>query len=193
MARYQAPDDPRDNELRQSRKRRSRETRRDWTPWIGLFLGLLVTIFAAYIAFQLVNRFIDTIPLRQDPAEANVIVLTAPASPTPTLTPSLEEPTTIPTLTPEPTQDNASAPESVQVGFYASVSNTDGVGVTIRGGPSTDNVRLLVAQEGALVFIVDGPAEGSGFTWWQVRLDDGTDGWMAADFLVPADAPDGDG
>jgi hypothetical protein len=73
------------------------------------------------------------------------------------------------------------------------VANTDGIGVSVRGGPSTDNIRLLLAPEGTLGLVIAGPEEGSGFIWWQLRLEDGTEGWVASDFLVPAAPPPGDG
>lgn len=189
MAQYQTPPDPRESELRPRRKRHQRSDRRDWIPWIGLFFGLLVTVVAIFIAWQLVQRALDIQPLDAEPIPT-VIVLTAPASPTPTTTPGLTTPTPIATLTPQPATDNSQAPENVTVDYYAAVTNTGGIGVTVRGGPSTDNVRLLVATEGTTALVVAGPSEGSGFTWWQVRLDDGTEGWIASDFLTPADKPE---
>jgi len=63
--------------------------------------------------------------------------------------------------------------------------NTDGVGVVLRGGPSTDNIRVQLIDEGVAFLVIDGPAEGSDLLWWQVRLDDGVEGWVAADFLAP--------
>lgn len=187
MARYETPPDPRDSELRASRPRRQRDDRRDWIPLIGLFTGLLVTFAAIFIAWQLVQRALATEPIYGDPV-ATVIVLTAPASPTPTPLPSEATPT--PSPPPGATPDNSLAPDDISVNYYAQVINTGGVGVTVRGGPSTDNVRLLVVQETNVVLVIDGPAEGSGFTWWQVRIDDGTEGWIAADFLAPADKPE---
>jgi uncharacterized protein YraI len=84
----------------------------------------------------------------------------------------------------------AEAPAEVAAGYYARVAGTGGVGVTIRGGPSTNNVAVTVAQEGALLFVVSGPEEGSDYFWWQVRLEDGSEGWVAAEFLEPATAPE---
>jgi uncharacterized protein YraI len=99
-------------------------------------------------------------------------------------------PTTVPTLTPIPTPDVAVAPAEVTIGFYAEVANTEGFGVTIRGGPSTNNVAMTVAEEGAVLLTLDGPEEGNGYLWWKVRLADGTEGWAASDFLAPSVAPE---
>jgi hypothetical protein len=95
----------------------------------------------------------------------------------------------MPTFTPIPTPDAAIAPPEITRDFYAVVANTDGLGVTVRGGPSTRNVALLVADEGTVLLILDGPEEGDNFSWWQVELVDGTEGWVAQDFLEPAAAP----
>lgn len=81
-------------------------------------------------------------------------------------------------------------PDEITVGFYAEVANTDGIGVSLRGGPSTDNSRLLTVPEGTIVLVVDGPHEANSFTWWQVRLDDGTEGWVVSDYVIPAAEPD---
>jgi hypothetical protein len=75
------------------------------------------------------------------------------------------------------------------VGYFAEVANTDGIGVTVRGGPSTSNVSVLIADEGTLLLIIGGPTEANGFLWWQVQLQDGTEGWAAGDFLLPAAGP----
>lgn len=192
MAKYEAPNDPRESALKPKRNRRQREGGRDVVPFVGLLLGLIVTVVGVFVAWQLVNTMLETEPLPIS-AELTVIRLTAPASPTPTPTDALPTPTPIATLTPVPTQDTSVAPSVVQIGFYAEVANTDGVGLSVRGGPSTDNVKLLTAPEGTIGLVVDGPAEGSGFTWWKVQMDDGTEGWMAADFLIPAEAPENSG
>jgi hypothetical protein len=122
-------------------------------------------------------------------SEPTVIRLTAPPRPTifatelvPTITPA-------PTFTPVPTPDVAVAPPEITPGFYAIVVNTGGIGVTVRGGPGTSNLPITVAGEGSFLLVLDGPTAGGDFQWWQVRLADGTEGWVAGDFLEPAAAP----
>jgi hypothetical protein len=44
-------------------------------------------------------------------------------------------------------------------------------------------------SEGAFILVLGGPEEGSGFIWWQGQLEDGTEGWIAGDFLIPAAQP----
>jgi hypothetical protein len=192
MARYRIPPDPRDpdSELSKKRPRRQRRDSQENVPWLWLGLGVVVTAVAIGLAFFLANLFLTRPPLTAGALpEPTIVRLTAPPSPTPSLTPALPAPTTAPTFTPIPTPDVAVAPEEVTPGYYAVVANTDGIGVTVRGGPSTNNVRLTLASEGAIVFVLSGPAEGSDRLWWEVRLGDGTEGWVAADFLEPTAAP----
>jgi hypothetical protein len=189
MARYRIPPDPRDPAAKSDAAKPAREERLP-IPWRWLGLGLIVTIAGIFLAVGLITAFLSREPLPVTPLNPTIIVLTAPPSAVPSATPILPTPTTLPTLTPVPTPDVAVAPQEVAPGFYAAVANTEGLGVTIRGGPSTNNVAVTVAQEGALLFVLDGPAEGNGYLWWQVRLEDGTEGWAAADFLAPAAAPE---
>lgn len=163
---------------------------REPIPWKWLGMGLLFSVVACLAALLLVNLFLTRAqPTSVGATEPTVIVLTAPPSPTIDVTGSAVPPTPMPTFTPIPTPDAAVAPEEITSGFYAVVANTDGLGVTVRGGPSTQNVALLVAEEGTVMLVLDGPQEGDGFNWWQVELVDGTEGWVAENFLEPAPAP----
>lgn len=192
MASYQIPPDPRkpDDEITGRRPRRQRADEREPIPWRWLGAGVLVTAVAIFAAVWLANRLLWREPLTAVPLPApTVILLTAPPLPTVTATRPFPTPTVIPTFTPVPTPDVEVAPAEVTVGYYAAVTDTGGVGVTVRGGPSTNNVAILVAPEGDVLLVTDGPTEGSDRLWWQVRLGDGTEGWVAAEFLTPAPAP----
>ena len=163
---------------------------REPIPWKWLGMGLLIVVIGCIVAAFLLRIFFDQLPEQTAASSpATIIVLTAPPSPTADPTGSALPPTPIPTFTLIPTPDAAVAPAQVTIGFYAAVANTDGLGVTVRGGPSTRNVALLVAEEGTLVTVLNGPESGDNFEWWQVQLSDGTEGWVAANFLEPAAAP----
>lgn len=185
MAQYKVPPDPRDPDAKVNKEKSPREP----IPWLWLGLGVLVTIIGLGIAGAIVSNFLTRPPLDVQPLTPTVIVLTAPPSPTPSATPLVPTPTAIPTLTPIPTPDTAVAPENITINYYAEVANTDGIGVTIRGGPSINNVAILIAPEGSIVYVLDGPAEGNDLLWWNVQLEDGTEGWAASDYLIPAAAP----
>jgi hypothetical protein len=192
MARYTRPPDPRDpkSDLTETRPRRPRGDQRESIPWLWLGLGVLVTLAGIALALGLAAALLVREPLAVILPTPNVIRLTAPPSPVPSPTPVGATPTPIPTLTPLPTPDLSIAPPLVTAGYYAEVVNTQGIGVSVRAAAGTDSIRLFLAPEGLIVFVIGGPAEGGNFTWWQVRLANGTEGWIAADFLAPAPRPD---
>jgi hypothetical protein len=148
-----------------------------------------VTLLGLGAAAIILSAFLLREPLPAPIQGPEIIRLTAPAGGPATATPPLPTATNVPTLTPPPTPDLSIAPEAITVGYYAAVANTDNVGVSLRGGPSTDNIRVQLIAEGTPLLVIGGPEEGSGLIWWQVRLEDGTEGWAAGDFLVPASAP----
>lgn len=196
MAEYRTPENP------NKRPRRNRNDGFDYVPLAGLGIGLLVTMVALFVAYQLANRFLTTPPLEVNIPEAIIIQLTAPASPTPPPpTLSLETATPLPTPTLQPTEPPSDSEEAVDsaetptppiaVGSYVEVFDTGGAGLSVRGGPSTDNIKLLVVDEGTVLPVLEGPTEGSGLVWWKVLLDDGTEGWVAAQFLRVTNPPDG--
>ncbi|MCA9924004.1 MAG: SH3 domain-containing protein [Anaerolineales bacterium] len=187
MAKYQIPPDPRKSDERRSRRQRSDTN--EPIPWLYLGLGVVVSIIGIVIAVVLANALLNRPPLPVSDVEPTIIVLTAPATIAPPATPEVATPTAVPTFTPVPTPDVAEAPDEITVGFYAQVANTDDFGVTVRGGPSTSNVPLLIADEGTVLLIIGGPEEAGGFLWWQVQLADGTEGWAAGSFLIPTAAP----
>ncbi len=168
---------------------RRREREREPVPWRWLALGVLLTILAIVISLLIVTAMLQREPLVVTLPTPTIIRLTAPPSPSPTATSPRPTSTPVPTLTLPPTPDNTNSPEAITVGFYARVANTDNIGVSLRGGPSTDNVRLLLVPEGSVLLVMGGPQEGNGFIWWQVQLDDGMEGWVAGDFLIPAERP----
>ena len=191
MARYQRPPDPRRSpqEFAEYQKRPSSSNGREPVPWKWLGLGILITLIGLGIAAVVLTIFLFREPLPVSVAGPEIIRLTAPAGGAPAATAPLPTATTVPTLMPPPTPDLSIAPEAITVGYYATVANTDNVGVSLRGGPSTDNIRLLLIAEDTAILVVGGPEEGSGLIWWQVRVDDDTEGWVAGDFLIPATAP----
>lgn len=189
MARYQKPPDPRDSDLKPKRPRRQRGQDGEGFPWLWFSLGIVVTVLAIVLALGFVNRMLSREPLATTLATPTIIRLTAPPTPIASATTDLPTPTPIPTLTPVPTRDLASPPDDIAVGYYAAVLGTGEAGLTIRGGPSTDNVRIQRAAESTLMLVIGGPEEGGDFIWWQVRLLDGTEGWVAGDFLTPVPAP----
>ena len=111
-------------------------------------------------------------------------------APTPTIPPvvTLEPTATVPpSPTPVPT-----IPAALAIDVYAKVVGTEGAGVSMRGGPGTNNGRVDVAEEGSIVFLLDGPRADENqqdFIWWYVRKEDGIEGWTVEAFLEPSLPP----
>lgn len=190
MARYETPPDPRTTPLHEQRQRRQRQDGSEPIPWLWFGLGVLVTVAGIFLAISLADRLLSRPPLNVVVVPTpTIIYLTAPATQFPTPTPLFATPSPIPTLTPIPTANLATPPPEITIGYYAQVINTEGLGVTVRGGPDTSNVPVVVAPEGAILLIIGGPEQGGDFSWWQVRLQDDTEGWVAANFLQPAAEP----
>lgn len=190
MARYRRPPDPRKGEWEVNQPPTGSDKNRENSPlpWLWLGLGVVVTIVGIILAGALINALLSREPLATTLPTPTIIRLTAPPSPASTDIGPLATATAIPTFTPLPTPDLSVAPNEVTVGFYARVFDTDDIGVSLRGGPSTDNVRLQLIHEDTLLLVIGGPAEGNGFIWWQVLVDDESEGWVAGDFLTPAPA-----
>ena len=160
------------------------------TPWLWLGLGTLVTIIGLVAVLGALAAYLTRPPAETAAETAPTIIrLTAPPVPTATVAVLVLPPTAAPTATPVPTPDVSVAPAEVTAGYYATVVETGGVGVTVRNGPSTANIPVTVAGENSVVQVVEGPTPGGEYQWWRVRLPDGTEGWVAGDFLAPAAAP----
>lgn len=56
-------------------------------------------------------------------------------------------------------------------------------GVNMRPQASTAGDPVQVLASGTVVTIIGEPVEADGFTWYPVRLEDGTEGWVVGDFL----------
>ncbi|MEM7346929.1 MAG: SH3 domain-containing protein [Chloroflexota bacterium] len=114
-----------------------------------------------------------------------------PDGATPTIPPVV---TLAPTVTPIPTETPIPvAPTELTPSGYAEVTGTEGLGVSLRSGPGTNNARLTTAPEGSVVLILDGPRDDENlgeFIWWLVRGPDDIEGWAAQDFLIPALPPE---
>ena len=119
-----------------------------------------------------------------------IVESTQPAAATPTIPPVV---TLEPTLTPTPTLTPVPvAPSELAPNVYAQITGTGGSGVSVRAGPGTNNARLTIAPEGSLVLILEGPRQDENqdpYTWWFVRTEDGTEGWVVQEYLIPSLPP----
>ncbi|MGB0388554.1 MAG: SH3 domain-containing protein [Ardenticatenaceae bacterium] len=76
-------------------------------------------------------------------------------------------------------------PGELVVGGQAKVSGTDGEGVNMRQESSLTAAVIEILLEETPLELIGGPTEAAGYTWWQVRLSDGREGWVVQDFIAP--------
>lgn len=118
------------------------------------------TLPAATLAPQVTPN--ATTPL-ETPAAPAASPTTLPASPTP-------QATVAPTVT--------TAPQTATV--------SSGVGVWLRGAPSTTGEQLEWLLDGTVVTLLPGQQTADDLLWQQVRTAAGVEGWVARDFLTVA-------
>jgi uncharacterized protein YgiM (DUF1202 family) len=67
-----------------------------------------------------------------------------------------------------------------QVGDRVVVTMDSGQQLSLRAQPSTNGALITRVDPGRQFTVVNGPQNASGFTWYQIRSDDGTlEGWAA--------------
>jgi len=106
-----------------------------------------------------------------------------------TITPTQQVLTSLPTFT--PTQQVVSTPTGeptveavgLAVGSKVQVTGTGGTGLNMRAGAGTSQARIKTLGENTKLEIIAGPKEANGFTWWQVRDEAGTTGWVVDRYL----------
>jgi sortase (surface protein transpeptidase) len=78
--------------------------------------------------------------------------------------------------------EEPSAGDVLAEGAEATI-NTDGV--NLRSEPTTGGDVVQVLNSGTVVTITGESADADDYTWWPVQLEDGTSGYVVADFLTP--------
>ena len=101
---------------------------------------------------------------------------TAPAT---TASPSQADPTVLPA---SPTAQATVAATIAPTPQTATVSS--GVGVWLRGAPSTTGEQLEWLLDGTVVTLLPGQETADDLLWQQVRTEAGIEGWVARDFLA---------
>jgi hypothetical protein len=123
-----------------------------------------------------------------------------PAPATPTALPPTPTPRTavmVPSIgaTPTPRAGTSSTPTSggaqatgtpsSTVSRFFRIGNTDGDPVRVRSQPSRSAPAIASVTEGTRVLALGSTERGGDLTWQRVRIANGTEGWIAADFLTP--------
>ena len=160
-----------------------------WLAWLFLLLllgGVLVVYEIAETAGASASRpgvitrllaratperpqlgFVAPAAVQRGAAAATAAPLPAAAEPT------AVEPTPQPTVAPTPTRP----PDRFRV------ANTDGLGLVFHSAPQREARLQRSLAEGASVTVLERVGTG----WARVRADDGQEGWVGANYLVPAE------
>ena len=170
-----------------------------WPKWMWIAVPVLVVVVVAGLWWALLSEPESLIPTPTHTPTMSVIRTQPTQEPTKfnTLTEGEAEstPTTrlLPLQTFTPTRGAVSTPaaaasepdtEGLQIGAKAKVTGTGGGGLHMRAGAGTGHARTKTLPEGSIVEILGGPKEANGFTWWQVRDETGTTGWVADRWLT---------
>lgn len=174
------------------RPSRARSTQDVWPRWMWVAVPVLVAVVVGIVYwFVIPPGDSETTPtpsptmkiIRPEQTQAPTLYHTLAAEPTATTRSLLPQPTFTATRSVVTTPTGRPTP-SLRPGAKASVSGTGGQGLQLRSGADTGHARIKTLAEGAVVEILDGPKQASGYTWWQVRDEVGTTGWVADEWLV---------
>ena len=99
-------------------------------------------------------------------------------------TPTTTIPTTPTTVDATPAPDACGElPSRIAIGDRAQTAEIDGIGnFNLRETPRLTAAVLRILPSNTHFTIADGPVCSSGFTWWNITLDDGLNGWLAEGF-----------
>lgn len=156
---------------------------------VGLGVGALVAVIILLIvAFVFSRRSAEPEPT----PTANVVTPTATLAPRPTVTPVAPATATTEAAGTEETPVTAPSSDVITVGGYVQVAAQ--AGLSFRQQPNTNGPLVIVLDSGATLEVIGGPQEADGYVWWQLRMQDGREGWSAVGsgqdvFLEPVPAP----
>jgi hypothetical protein len=167
------------------RKPRPQARRRRVTlpPWalLAIFIAIVILLCIGLVLI------INAIRGGDDEPPTPVPTFTSEASPSATvslLTPtSAITPTSTVVLT-VGTPPATTPPTEIRPGALVVVTGTGGAGLRLRELATTDAKLVVMAREGTVLTVLEGPTDADGYTWWKVRTPDGEEGWGAATWLV---------
>lgn len=148
----------------------------------ALTLFIVGLIFLGLFAMRpLISRAVTSVMPAPTPTVDMVATQEAAATPiTPTVEPTIEITPTDPPASPSP--EVTVEPTATSTPVTAVVSS--GVGVWLRGAPSTTGEQLEWLLDGAVVTVLGAQETADDLVWQQVRTEAGDEGWVASDFLT---------
>lgn len=165
-----------------------------WWVWPLVILGVVVIVGGTWIAVirpsgkgkaAVVATATATRPLGAfaTSTRASTGLASAPATPATPVAPS--KAATVLSATPVATAAPPTPSGQLQIGAKAVVKGVGAAGLNVRASPSLSGKQVMLAKEGQVFAIVDGPQSADGYQWWKVQDQAGTVGWAAATYLAP--------
>jgi hypothetical protein len=157
---------------------------RIFNPYV-IFVGVVFSCLliglsaAAYIIFQPEERV-------KPAGTALLQVISAPTD-----TPILPTPLPSQTPTPEPGTPSPPQPGVVNIGAYVQIHGTGNDGLRVRNEPGLQSTVRFVAIEAEVFYVVDGPKDVDGYTWWHLvaPYDETVRGWSVSNYLQVIQQP----
>ncbi|MAG37472.1 MAG: hypothetical protein CL878_14650 [Dehalococcoidia bacterium] len=149
----------------------------------AVFVGVLCTLLLACD--------IELAPARLAPtseAPAPTVQVEVPPTPIPPTNTPTVPPTAVPQPTDTPAPPSPSATPSATTPAVLYVGNTEGDGVYLRRSPQLAD-RLKAWPDGTALLVIEADVEGEGGRWRRVRLPDGTEGYVPAQYTLSTVTP----
>ncbi len=178
----------------------TRSTQDLWPKWMWVAVPVLVVVVVAGLWWAIFSEGEPKVTPTPSPTPKVVRPQTtqAPtqyATLTPEGTPAIEQPTAtradVIMVTFTPTRSTVLTPTAeatvqtgLAIGSKAKVTGTGGSGLNVRAGAGTGHARVKTLADGTVVEIIGGPKDANSYTWWQVKDESGTTGWVVSKFLV---------
>lgn len=163
-----------------------RKRRISLPPW-AMLAALVAAVVLLCVGLVLIVKAIRG--GRQAETPTAVAAETDVVSPQPSAELSELQPTLPPLVAPSPTYDLGSTLSPAETEpVFAEIAR----GATVVTTNTTQRLNLRAEPNGRIVGslasntvleVVGGPEDAGGYTWWQVRKPDGSEGWVAADWL----------
>jgi hypothetical protein len=156
-------------------------------PWalLAILVGIVVLLCVGLVLLvQALRGDGDEATPTAEPAAPTQVEPAAPTQVEPTVAPTVAVTPTDTVVLPLGTPQATVAPDKIGPGASVVVKGTQGVGLNLRAEPSTTAQVVANAREGAVLTVLDGPQQGSGYTWWKLRTAAGQEGWGVDNYLA---------
>lgn len=176
--------DPLDDDTWTTEEAAGPPPRRSILPWIAGGVVIALVALALIWGASGVGRSEPT----PTPIPTVASVFSTPVTPTLSVPQVLTETVAVTT-----TQTTVVAAGPIAPGATVRVVKSAPEGVSLRAGGGTNYARLTTLTDGMILVVLEPPAgfneaypsPADGYSWWRVRMENGTVGWIADNWLEP--------